>query len=325
MSRLTIVMYHYVRPLARTRFPAIKGLDTAAFDEQLAYVQRHYTVIDISQLIAALDGGEPLPLRPALLSFDDGVMDHYTYAFPRLAARGMKAVFFPPASVAIDRKLLDVNRVHYILASGADLGAIVTYIDARCTDVAAEWKLQPVAAYREQYWAANRFDPAPVIYVKRMLQHALPSRLRAMLAAELFGRYVSSDETAFAEELYMSVDHLRVMATAGMNIGSHGDAHHWLGRMDRSGQQKDILSSLRLLEALGIEHDQYTMCYPYGDYNADTIDLLKASGFKAAFTTECDLANVTEAHRYTLARLDTNDLPKKADAAPNVWTERANA
>lgn len=323
MSRLTIVMYHYVRPLARTRFPLIKGLDAAAFDEQLAYVQRHYTVIDIPRLIAALDEREPLPPRALLLSFDDGLMDHYTYAFPRLAARGMSAVFFPPASVAIDRTLLDVNRVHYVLASGADIGAIVSYIDTRCANVAVEWKLQPIAAYRQQYWIANRFDPAPVIYVKRMLQHALPAPLRAILATELFRRYVSVDEAGFAEELYMSVDHLRVMTNEGMAIGSHGNGHHWLGHIDRDGQQKDILSSLRLLEALGVGRDHYSMCYPYGDYNADTIDLLKALGFKAAFTTECDLANATNAHRYTLARLDTNDLPTKADAAPNAWTQRA--
>ena len=31
--KLTIVMYHYVRPLTLTRFPKIKGLDVTLFEE----------------------------------------------------------------------------------------------------------------------------------------------------------------------------------------------------------------------------------------------------------------------------------------------------
>ena len=77
-------MYHYVRPLARTRFPEIKGLDLEDFRAQIRYIDRHYHVISTSELIAALDGEMDLPENAALLTFDDGYADHYDYAMPIL-------------------------------------------------------------------------------------------------------------------------------------------------------------------------------------------------------------------------------------------------
>jgi hypothetical protein len=40
-SSLTIVMYHFVRDLARSRYPAIKALTVDAFRGQLDYLARH--------------------------------------------------------------------------------------------------------------------------------------------------------------------------------------------------------------------------------------------------------------------------------------------
>ena len=65
-SRLTIVMYHFVRELPLTRFPAIKGLLTSRFAGQLDYLARHYQFVTVEQCLAALRGESPLPERAAL-------------------------------------------------------------------------------------------------------------------------------------------------------------------------------------------------------------------------------------------------------------------
>ena len=51
---ITIVMYHYVRDLERSRFPAIKGLSLERFRRQLDYIQAHYTPITVEDLLEAL-------------------------------------------------------------------------------------------------------------------------------------------------------------------------------------------------------------------------------------------------------------------------------
>ncbi len=320
MPSLTILMYHYVRPLERTRFPSIKGLDIAEFEGQVGYVQKHYSLISVENLIDAMVSKAELPPNPALLTFDDGLIDHYTYAFPVLAERGLTGAFFPPANAVLDRRLLDVHKIHFILASGFDSEELASQVDGVCRERAAEWGLDTVENYRRQYWVGNRFDSASTIYLKRMLQHALPQRLRSELVASLFAKAVTADDTAFAEELYVSEKQLKVMVSAGMHVGSHGEAHHWLSRLSAEAQRNDIVGSLRLLTAVGANPNYFTCCYPYGDYDERTIEILRENGFKAAFTSVAKIAEVAPATRFTLARLDTNDLPKQADAAPNTWT-----
>jgi peptidoglycan/xylan/chitin deacetylase (PgdA/CDA1 family) len=320
-SQLTIVMYHYVRPLQRTRFPSIKGLDVALFDEQLEYLGRQYSVVSMEAVLDALDGSAELPANPALLTFDDGYLDHYTYVFPRLAARGWSGAFYPPAMSAMERKVLDVNKIHFVLAATNDIEALVTLIERACQE-GCEGRGLDVAAYRQKHWKPGTYDAAPVAYVKRMLQVALPLELRSKLAGQLFARYVSADESAFAEEIYATVEQLRHMVSAGMHVGSHGDTHRWLASLGTAEQEEEIDGSFRLLRAVGAAPERYTICYPYGDHDERTLAIVAGRGFKAGLTTRVDLATVAPAQRFALPRLDTNDLPKSRDASGDAWMRR---
>lgn len=314
----TIIMYHYVRPLAGSR---IKGLDVSQFEGQLDYLTYYYTLITTERLLDSLTYNKPLPPRSALLTFDDGLMDHYMYVFPRLRSRGLSGAFFLPVSTARDRILLDVHKVHYILASDAPIETLVAAIDDAVEDTRAAYGLKTRDEYHAQYAIANRFDPAEVVYIKRMLQHALPEDLRANITGNLFRKYVSADEKAFADELYVSVPQWREMVAANMHVGSHGDKHLWLSRLNAAEQEREICRSAAFLRALGM--DRLTICYPYGDYNELTLSMAGSHGFEAGFTTAVGLAEVTAQNRLTLARLDTNDLPKSGTAGPVTWTQKA--
>jgi peptidoglycan/xylan/chitin deacetylase (PgdA/CDA1 family) len=135
---------------------------------------------------------------------------------------------------------------------------------------------------------------------------------------------VTSDEESFADELYATIDQLRTMRAGGMHIGSHGDLHQWLGQISNAEQEVDIERSLRLLDAVGMSPNCRTMCYPYGSYNAHTIEAISSRGFKLALTTEVALSNRPVVQRFVLPRLDTNHLPKQSSAPPNEWTMSAD-
>ena len=103
-------MYHYVRDLKHSRFPAIKGLSLERFCRQLDYIQARYTPISVEKLLRALgSGGEDLPPNPILLTFDDGYSDHFANVFPLLDARGIQGCFFPPAQAVLEHTVLDVK------------------------------------------------------------------------------------------------------------------------------------------------------------------------------------------------------------------------
>lgn len=321
--KLTIVMYHYVRPLALTRFPKIKGLDLTLFEEQLGYLTQHYSLISMEDLIDTMEARCELPPRPALLTFDDGYLDHYTYVFPRLVERNLQGSFFPASCATLNRTILDVNKIHFTLASEVDPDLLVDFIEETCRERADEYGLHDLNHYRENYKVGNFLDSASVNYVKLMLQHALPVELRTQLVDLLFRRHVASDEGSFAAELYATADQLRIMRTGGMHIGSHGDQHQWLGHLPKAEQEADIDRSLALLDVVGMSPDYRTMCYPYGSYNADTVEAVASRGFKLALTTEIALSNALVVQRFALPRLDTNHLPKDSSALPNEWTVAA--
>lgn len=82
MSKLHIVMYHYVRELQVSRYPEIKGLEYSLFEQQLKFFKKNFHVVTMEQVIAYMEKKESLPERAVLLTFDDGYIDHFTYVFP---------------------------------------------------------------------------------------------------------------------------------------------------------------------------------------------------------------------------------------------------
>lgn len=310
MSALTVVMYHYVRQLEGTRYPAIKGLRINEFRTQLDHLQVRYSIVSMSQVVSALRGEDRLPPRAALLTFDDGYLDHYTSVFPVLFDRKLAGSFYPPVAAVKRGELLDVNRLHFIL-SVADPSDLKAAIDTAVRDEAGEFSLESPDDYYAKWGVANRFDTADVIYIKRMLQTVLPVALRSRLARDLFVRHVGIDEHAFARELYMDSDQIRLMIGNGMHFGSHGDSHKWLNNADPSEQEREIDQSIQYLREVGERVDDYwTMAYPYGASDPGLLKILRDRRCAVGLTTRVATADLGRDDPLLLPRYDTNDFPK---------------
>jgi peptidoglycan/xylan/chitin deacetylase (PgdA/CDA1 family) len=311
MSRpITIVMYHYVRDLEHSRFPAIKGLSLERFRRQLNYIQSHYTPIAAEDLLEALASPhKDLPLNPVLLTFDDGYSDHYTNAFPLLEARGIRGCFFPPAQAVLEHKVLDVNKIQFILASVTDVGNLLNQVFSSLEEFRSVHALKTREAYIETVTEKHRYDTPEVTVLKRLLQRELPVPVRTEIVKRLFAQHVTSDETAFACELYMSLDQIACLRSHGMHIGGHGYAHVWLDHISPEAQAVEIDRSLEFLQMLGVGKDDYTMCYPYGGFNGSLIEVLRTRQIQLGFTVEARIADLDIDDRLTLPRVDTNDLP----------------
>lgn len=324
IRNLTIVMYHYVRDVHRTAHPGIKARSVNEFRGQLDYIRRFYNVISGNDLLqAAANPSVELPPNPLLLTFDDGYKDHFTNVLPILTERRMTGIFAPVVRSVVDRNILDVNKIHYILSAAAEnVGGVIQDIFSAMDAARGEFDLRPNDAYWHDLAHANRFDPAEVIFVKRILQRDLPEVLRARITDELFRRYVSADPMGFADELYMSRDDLRQMVQAGMTIASHGYDHYWLATLSGDLQIREIQRSLTLLSEVGQRIDQWVFSYPYGSYNDSLVKSATEFGCRAGLTTNVGLATADDSP-LTLPRLDTNDLPVADQLMPAEWTQKA--
>lgn len=309
-SDLTIVMYHYVRDFAHTRYPGIKGLDVAGFRRQLDHLQANFEIVRMEDVITAARGGA-LPANSALLTFDDGYAEHYDVVFPILHRRGLQGSFFAPVVPVRGGVLLDVNRVHFILASANSSADVADALDEEVRAAGDEYGLRSIADYRAEWAHPFRWDTAETIYVKRMLQTALPERLRAEIAGRLFERFVGVDEATFAAEQYLTEDQARVMVANGMYFGSHGASHRWLNRVDRPVLEREIDLSQQFLADLGMPADEHwVMCYPFGGHNPEVVEVLRERNCTIGLTTEVATAVIGEHDPLLLPRYDTNDFPQ---------------
>lgn len=313
MSLVTVVMYHYIRDFKTTKYTEIKGLDISDFENQILYLKKNYEIIKIEQLIDALDNNQKLPQKAALLTFDDGYIDHFNYALPILKKYNLQGSFYPPAAAVIENRVLDVNKIHFILACVKNKTELFNEILKLLDYYKDEFKLKTKDEYIEKYYKANRFDTNEVIFIKRILQVGLEEGLRSLITNQLFKKYVTIYEEEFSRGLYMSSEMLKILKDDGMHIGSHSYNHYWLGSLSKSDQEAEINKSLKFLDSVGVDLENWTICYPYGNYNNSTLDILTNSNCKLGFTSVSNIACVNKNNRFEIPRLDTNDLPKQID------------
>jgi peptidoglycan/xylan/chitin deacetylase (PgdA/CDA1 family) len=318
--KVTVVMYHYVRYLTRSRYPDIKGLEADLFREQVTFLKSHYNFITVEQLIEAYAGNYELPRKAALLTFDDGYVDHYTVAFPILSEMGIQGAFYPPVKTIVDHQVLDVNKIHFILASSPDKKALVKKVQTQLDLLRTKFNLNTNNFYYQKLAKESRYDTADVIYVKRLLQVELDEAVRLEITDNIFKDVVSIEESAFSTELYMSEEQLKVMLANGMHVGSHGYNHYWLNSLTPEQQLTEVTRGMTFLKRLGVDMGNWTICYPYGAYNESLLDILSNHGCKLGFTTRVAVAEVGEDNSLEIPRLDTNDLPKDSKSVvDDLW------
>ena len=319
-------MYHYVRELPYTRYPKIKGLLASQFKQQVEYIERYYQFVTVDDCINAIYFDGDLPSNSILLTFDDGYIDHFKTVFPILESKGIQGCFFPPAMPVLEYKVLDVHKIHFILASALKIHDLLQDVYECLDKYRSEYSLESNDYYFSKLAKAGQMDTKEVVFVKMMLQEELEETLRNMIVGELFRKYVSNDEEAFSRELYASVDQLQCMARNGMYIGGHGYNHYHMNTLPAEMLEKEIdMTLLFLKERVRVSTDNWVMCYPYGAYDDSLIEILKKKKFKLALTdtsTKVDIAGLNKDNAYTLERIDTNDLPKIANAETNSWTKK---
>jgi peptidoglycan/xylan/chitin deacetylase (PgdA/CDA1 family) len=306
-------MYHYVRNLDKSRYPGINALGKSEFNYQLDYLQEEYNIVSIEDCRKAIYDEQSLPSNPALLTFDDGFSDHYATVFPELKARGISAAFFPPAEPIINDTVLNVHKIHFVLANCDDINSLLDAIYEAINRHRNEFNLEYPEKYYDRLAEPGRWDPEEVVFVKRLLQRELSYDARSTILDNMFEQFVDVEEKVLSQELYMTIPQLQVMINSGMEVGSHTYSHRWLETLSRRKQREEVTRSVAFLEAIGADITDWTMCYPYGSYDEKTLDILSDTNCDLALTTDNGVAHLHKGNAFTLERLDTNDLPQSPD------------
>lgn len=93
-ARLPILMYHNIGPL-RDGFDPFLTISPQMFERHLRWLSKNgFSPIHVSDWIAYLREGKPLPDKPVLLTFDDGYADTAEFGLPLLRKYGFTGTVF---------------------------------------------------------------------------------------------------------------------------------------------------------------------------------------------------------------------------------------
>ena len=298
---LSILAYHRVLPPPPADYPFDRDVvdcDPREFARQMEMVARTCTPVGVDDVLDCLDGGRRLPPNPVLVTFDDGYRDNHEYAQPILDRLGIPACFFVTSGNITHRKVFWWDRVAYLFHN--------TRVATAKIDYPVAIRLRPATdGGRSRRTVIRLIKSYPGLDVERLLVD-LAGALRVDWDPEI--------ERRGADQLVMTWDHVRSLANAGMEIGSHTRSHRVLHTVpppelavELAGSRADIAGALgRPVRAIS---------YPVGRSIRRMPALVRAvrqAGYQAGFSAEPRGNPLTaELDRYDLGRLPVDMLVRR--------------
>ena len=297
---LSVVMYHYVRDLPRTRWPRINGLLLDDFRLQLASLAESHEIATVESALAFLDGRYQ-PNRPlCLLTFDDGLKEHFTDVTPLLVEARMQGVFLIHTS-GLDGRVASVHKSHFLMAS---LG--FEDYQQRFGVLLDGAGVAPPPVDDVEVRRFYRWDTLAVARFKYLANFQLPAALRDAVLNELFAQHFG-DEAAFAATLHVSWSEALEMQSAGMVLGGHSHGHRPLPTMPDEERCADLKQCATRLNENLRPQVWWPFSYPYGAVDDPTAAVVRDLKFSCAFTTRTG-QNHSGQERFRLLRLDPKDV-----------------
>ncbi|HHY28381.1 MAG TPA: polysaccharide deacetylase family protein [Desulfitobacterium dehalogenans] len=88
---IPVLMYHSISTIPGNNL----GVPVAQFIEEMKWLKsRNYSALSLEEFHQALIHEKPVPIKPILITFDDGYLDNYQDAWPILQENGFRATFF---------------------------------------------------------------------------------------------------------------------------------------------------------------------------------------------------------------------------------------
>lgn len=302
---MKIIMYHYVREKTKG-LPFLRYLSFKNFCKQLDFFEKNFGFVKYENFInLKKDMNHFKELKDKiLLTFDDGLIDHYNFVFFELLKRNLFGLFFIPTRILHQKKALDVHRIHYLLGryGGGVLNQFVLdLIDNTLLD-------NSFNNIFDTYYKEHN-DDLEVKKFKALFNLYIKYEFREQILDEVVKHFCSDDEIFNA--LYLNEKHLEKMQANKMIIGAHSFNHLNFLKLNKEEQFEEVNKSFKTLDRF--LNPLKTFCYPYGEFNVDSKEILEILNCDFAFVsldyykkdiTLEDLKN----NPYTLSRYDCNEF-----------------
>ncbi len=274
------------------------------FEMQLRWLRERTEILSFDQLLALWSKDEwDERKKYCVLTFDDGWLDNYHYAYPLLRQYRVPATIFLPTNFVGSDEWFWTERVAFVLSHLLSLHE------------RAPERRHTVALL------ADRFDVCPDESRiqdgdSRVIVHELIGRCKSLTPdqiEEVIGRLGRILNVSFPKErMTVNWEEVSEMAKHGLSFGSHSCSHHLLTRLNEERVRWEIQESDRVLRTLPQGYLP-VFCYPNGDNSSVIQEMVRQSHYVAAVGTRTGTEGRKPRNRFELRRIGMhNDVSRTA-------------
>jgi peptidoglycan/xylan/chitin deacetylase (PgdA/CDA1 family) len=250
-----------------------------------------------------------------LITFDDGAVDVCEVALPLLQDCNATATVLICSKPYLEGKLLQIQQVEYLMCKlGLDGFRLAFYQELE--------RQFPRGVEREPLdfaggYSFYRYDDEAIRSFKLDLNYQLPyANVEPILDAIFEDVFGPGSEAEAVRETYLSLDDLKRLIDAGIEVGSHTHSHKVLPRLDFMRQKQEMETSVSFLKGITGE-SRISVAYPFGFHDSETdraaeeLDLLAGLAGERRPITQADIQS-----RWAIPRYDVNDCFDRSTNAP---------
>jgi peptidoglycan/xylan/chitin deacetylase (PgdA/CDA1 family) len=280
---------------------------TSDFQRQLQALRSRYEMATLEIALDFLKGAYSPSRDLCLLTFDDGLKEHYTEVTPLLFDYKIQGLFFVITGCLHKNQVVPVHMNHFLMAA-LDFEEYRNAFLNRLADINPNSKnLTDVDSSLAQ--RAYRWDIPEVASFKYLFNFVLDFTVRDRILKDLFEEKID-DVQSFAQYLYVNAEEAREMQAGGMVIGGHSHQHKPLSSLSDKELQSDLTTCHETLIQNLRDQPLWPFSYPYGkrdSFNGDTSRWLKHFGFACSFSTEVG-SNTSGTDAFAIRRFDCKDI-----------------
>jgi peptidoglycan/xylan/chitin deacetylase (PgdA/CDA1 family) len=290
--KLWVLMYHRIMPKSDPRYyleePGMIATPDS-FRLHLDILSQHYRITSLSDWLKKANTGSPLPPKSIAITFDDGWLDNYQYAFDLLKEYNTAFTTFIVSDMVGTNDTFWPNHIGFLSSS--------EYIDRIADSSAGKWLSEIIASV-----PGNNNHREKLAQTIQILKQYDDKAIIDHIDAIRHETQIPYPQTPSLMNWHQIMD----MTQSGLaEIGCHTSSHRRLtSKLDSCVLQREIISSKEHIEQkLGSPIELF--CYPNGDVSPQAEQLVKEN-FLGAVTTNKGI-NSAKTPKHLIKRIGVHD------------------
>jgi peptidoglycan/xylan/chitin deacetylase (PgdA/CDA1 family) len=297
-GKTVIMMYHRVLSEKELNGHFIQPgmyVRDCVFEMHLQFLKQYFEILSFTELLElwgqrAWDASK----RYCVITFDDGWLDNYLYAFPILKKYNVPATIFLPTALAGTNEWLWPDKISYLLWHYYRNGA-------------NRYFTGPIDLLRKKYpWLNNNIENLGqrTDSIIEKCKGLSPADIDCILDDMKTALHIGFPES----RVFLNWTEIEEMSKHNISFGSHSCSHNILTNISADEVRQEIEDSRRVLQTSDINYIPL-FCYPNGNYTREIAEQVKQAGYGAAVSTRFGFEDNPPHYLFGLKRIGIhNDI-----------------